>query len=225
MLEKRGAAGNAAVQLMVSRAKEEATLHRDETEEASAPDPALLSGSHWHDKATEMGWDFSTSLDDLEEPFKTNAETFIEALRNGGATVEISTTKRSIERAWLMHNAWTVATGGAIPKSDPYGTGIIWDHGTRAASKEAAKEMISPAGFGMAYDASMHSKHFSGHAIDITITNLPEQWTFTHGDKQVTVKLGAAGAPDNTRLHRAADTYFNVKKLVGDRPHWSDDGH
>lgn len=210
---------------MAARAKDEATLHRDETAESPAPDLSLLSGAHWQAKADAMGWDYSKSLDKLAEPFKTNAENFIKALEEGGATVEISTTLRSIERAWLMHNAWTVATGGAIPKDDPYGTGIIWDHGTRAASKKAAKEMISPAGFGMAYDASMKSRHFTGHAIDITITNLPEKWTFTHGEKEVSVKLGTAEAPGNTRLHRAADKYFNVKKLVADRPHWSDTGN
>jgi len=225
MLEMRGAVGNAAVQLMASRAKAEATLHRDDTEDEPATDSEMLSGAHWRTKANDMGWNDITDLEELSEPFKSNAKSFIAALEAGGANVEISTTKRYIERAWLMHNAWTVAHGGAVPKDDPYGTGIVWDHGSKSATKQAAKEMIGPSGFNMAFDASMHSRHFSGNAVDITITNLPEEWTFTHGDKEVTVKLGTAEAPSNTRLHRAADRYFNVKKLVADRPHWSDTGN
>jgi hypothetical protein len=224
-LEAHAAAGNAALGRLIARSSGGATLHRDEVEDQPGPDPEMLSGKHWRAKADEMGWNAMTSLDELDESFRSNVERFIEALRDGGATVVISTTKRYIQRAWLMHNAWVVAHGGALPKDDPHGTGIVWDHGNKAATRQAAREMIGPGGFNMAFDASMRSMHFSGKAVDLTISDLPEEWTFMHGDKEVTVKLGTAKAPDNANLHRAADAFFGVKKLLGDRPHWSENGH
>ena len=39
----------------------------------------------------------STSVDDLVEPFKANAKAFIKALEDAGATVYVTTTKRSAQ--------------------------------------------------------------------------------------------------------------------------------
>jgi hypothetical protein len=195
---------------------------------ADAPTPAVdaakLSGAHWPGIADANGWKNINSLDDLADPFKTNASSFIAAMESAGASVAIETTKRPIERAWLMHSAWTVASGGAAPTDDPYSTGIVWDHGTAEKSKAAAKEMIGKSGFNMAVDADMDSRHFSGNAVDMYITNLPETWTFTRDGKEVTVDLGAGAPATNKKLWDAAATHFSVKKLTWDPPHWSDTG-
>ena len=186
-----------------------------------APDPQKLSGSHW----TGIAETHSTSLEDLTDPFKTNAKNFIAAMETAGATVSINTTKRPIQRAWLMHHAWTIANGGSAPTNDPHNTGIIWDHGTPDETKKKAEEMIGPSGFNMAYDASLTSRHLSGNAVDMSISNMPDKWTFKQEEKDVTVDLGSPNTGQNTKLHTAADSYFNVKKLVSDAPHWSDNGH
>jgi hypothetical protein len=226
-----------SIQRVVQRAEDEAppipaTATATATDEAAASatgdtpavDPAKLSGALWKGIADTNGWLNYSTLDELAEPFKANATAFIAALEAAGADVQISTTKRDIERAWLMHGAWTVANGGAAPQDDPYNTGIVWDHGTPEATKQAAQEMKGPNGFNMAYDASLNSRHFSGNAVDMNITNLPASWTFTHGGETVTVDLGTGAAATNAKLHEAASTYFAVKKLVGDDPHWSDTG-
>jgi hypothetical protein len=186
---------------------------------------AMLSGDHWNETADAIGFSYSKSLDDLADPFKTNATAFINALRAAGSRVDIETTRRSKERAWLMHHAWRVAHGKPPPRDDPYGSGIIWDHGSRRKTIAGARAMISRSGFNMAYDASLTSIHIRGLAIDMTITNVPQNWTFTHKGRAVTVRLGTPTTGQNRRLHRAARKYFKVKKLVRDRPHWSQTGH
>ncbi|KAF5424766.1 hypothetical protein C5S42_12595 [Candidatus Methanomarinus sp.] len=191
------------------------------TKTTPAPDTQKLSGSHW----TGIAETYSTSLEDLADPFKTNAKNFIAAMETAGATVSINTTKRPIQRAWLMHHAWIIAKGGSAPTNDPHNTGIIWDHGTPEETKKKAEEMIGPSGFNMAYNASLTSRHFSGNAVDMTISNMPDKFTFKHEGKDVTIDLGSPNTGQNTKLHTAADSYFKVKKLVSDAPHWSDNGH
>ena len=84
------------------------------------------------------------------------------------------------------------------PTDDPYGSGIVWDHGTAEKSKAAAKE-TSPERIRQAVDADNGPRATStGNAVDMTITNLPEKWTFARDGKEVTVDL-AQGCPRRTR--------------------------
>ena len=113
----------------------------------------------------------STDLDDLKDPFRTNAKAFIAALEAAGATVTISTTLRSDDRAYLFHWCWLIGLGKIKPSAAKKRTGvdIEWDHGNDAASITGAKEMIK--GFGLAVPPkstvapSLTSNHWSatGH--------------------------------------------------------------
>src|SRR5688572_14463830 len=62
-----------------------------------------LSGSIWVSKFPN-----SRKVSDLEQPFKTNVERFLAALKNSGATVVIADTLRPAERAYLMHFSFAI---------------------------------------------------------------------------------------------------------------------
>ena len=171
----------------------------------------------------------STSVDDLVDPFKTNAKAFIKALQTAGASVDIGETLRSAKRAYLFHWCWLIGLDKAKPSdaSSMPGVDIEWDHGDAAKSKAGAKEMI--VGFGLAVPPSstnapaLTSNHIAGKAIDMTIT-----WT---GTLKVKNKDGTeaqvpfmANVNENTKLHDVGATY-SVNKLVTDAPHWSINGH
>jgi hypothetical protein len=192
----------------------------------------------------------STSTADLAEPFRSNADSFIGALRAAGATVSISATLRPPERAYLMHYAWAIAHGLENPANVPAysggGVNICWLHykstdGTAdtTASKSAAQDMIGRNGYNMSADAKLNSNHIQGLAIDMTISwkgtlNIREG-TLNNGSGQIvsintTPRSGGTGkcGEGNAQLRRVGETY-GVLKLVSctnpDPPHWSIDGH
>jgi D-alanyl-D-alanine dipeptidase len=155
-----------------------------------------LSGAQW------CGcFPTSTSLDDLTDKFEMRVCRFIAALREGGATVTISATYRPPERAYLMHFCCMIADSGQDPAAIPSMTGvdIDWTHdGDIEAARLAARQM--KAVYNIRYPAALVSRHTQRRAIDMTITNAPND----------VVALGAS---------------FGVIKLKTDPPHWSDDGH
>jgi len=190
-------------------------------------DMANKSGKYWVTWANTNAKN-SNKIDDLEASFKTNVNAFIKALKDAGATVDVSTTKRSDKRAYLFHWSWKISQGKCKP-SDPTkkaGVDIQWDHGDLAKSKAGALEMVN--GFGLAVPPrsvlapSMTSNHISGKAIDMTI-----KWT---GIMKVKKKDGtevqvafSANVNTNTALHAVGESY-GVKKLKNDAPHWSYNG-
>jgi hypothetical protein len=170
----------------------------------------------------------SSSVEDLSDAFKTNVKAFIKALETAGATVEVTATKRSDKRAYLFHWSWMISQGKAKASeaSQMSGVDIQWDHGTEAASKQGAAEMVS--GFGLAIPPtsvnppSLTSNHIGANAIDMNIT-----WTGTlkvkkkdSSDASVEFKTDVN---TNTELHKVGESY-GVKKLITDAPHWSFDG-
>jgi hypothetical protein len=170
----------------------------------------------------------STNIDDLVDPFKSNAKAFIKALEDAGATVKVSTTKRDAKRAYLFHWAWLIGLdkSKASAATAMAGVDIEWDHGDAAKSKAGAKEMID--GFGLAVPPkstnapALASNHIAGKAIDMDIT-----WT---GELKVAKKDGTIETvvfmkdPNaNTKLHQVGESY-GLKKLKTDAPHWSHDG-
>ena len=188
----------------------------------------VKSGIYWVTWANAHATN-STSVDDLVEPFKANAKAFIKALEDAGATVDVSTTKRSDKRAYLFHWCWKIGLGKAKASeaTSMLGVDIEWDHGDSEKSKKGAKEMI--VGFGLAVPPnstnapSLTSNHTPGKAIDMDIA-----WT---GTMKVKKKNGAeesvpfmAIVNQNTKLHTVGASY-GVKKLTTDAPHWSLDGH
>jgi hypothetical protein len=186
------------------------------------------SGTHWVTWAGAHAKD-SSSLDDLADPFKTNAKAFIKALKDAGAMVDVENTKRSDKRAYLFHWCWKIGLDKAKPSEATSITGvdIEWDHGDAAKSKKGAKEMID--GFGLAVPPNsmnapaLNSNHISGKAIDMTIS-----WTGTikvkkkDGTEESIVFMSNVNS--NTKLHAVGASY-GVKKLTTDAPHWSFDGH
>lgn len=185
------------------------------------------SGSYWVTWANTHAKN-STSVDDLEINFRTKVKPFIKALEDAGITVTVSATKRSEKRAYLFHWCWKIAQGKVVATGVPAMTGveIEWDHGTAAASKVGAQQMVT--GFGLAVPPNstnppaLNSSHISGKGIDMTLT-----WT---GTKKIKKKDGtvvdvpfAANVNLNTALHAVGQSY-GVHKLKTDKPHWSHDG-
>lgn len=187
----------------------------------------MKSGSYWVTWANAHAKN-STSVDDLESNFRSKVKPFIKALEDAGITVSVSATKRSEKRAYLFHWCWKIAQGKVAATGVPAMTGveIEWDHGTAAASKAGAQQMV--AGFGLAVPPNstnppaLNSSHISGKGIDMTLT-----WT---GTKKIMKKDGTvvdvpfvANVNLNTALHAVGQSY-GVHKLKTDKPHWSHDG-
>lgn len=190
---------------------------------ARALPPALplartLSGASW---VAEFPGSRSTA--DLTPAFGTAADAFIAAMRTAGATVQISSTFRPPERAYLMHFCWLIAREEIDERTVPpkEGVDIEWAHSTHAESVAAARAMVQ--GYQLVHIAALSSRHTEKRAVDMSIA-----WS---GDLSIRSSTGATkvissvprtGA--NTELHAVGLTY-GVVKLLSDPPHWSDDGH
>jgi hypothetical protein len=179
-----------------------------------------LSGADWWN-ANQARYPNSAALPDLIQPFQANAAAFLKALKDAGATVAVSATRRNATRAHLMHYSWCVAKGSVAPNKVPAlpGLKIQWDHGDLAKSKAGAQAMSDL--FQIAFEPSLTSRHIEGRAIDMTIA-----WPGT-----ITVK-DKAGKPHDLAAPRSGDNPdlqtlgagYGVIKLLSDPPHWSDDG-
>lgn len=186
-----------------------------------APKAPPLSGSAWW-HANQHKFPNSTRVEDLEASFRTKVQEFLDALNAAGAQVEINSTRRHKDRAYLMHYSWQIAKGTIKPSKVPAraGVDIEWDHGHLGRSRAAAQDMVRL--FDMAHNAALASRHISGTAIDMTIT-----WTGTLSIAKKSGQTVALGAPrngaENKQLHAVGATY-GVKKLRKDPPHWSSDG-
>ena len=174
----------------------------------------LSGGPWWH--RNQASYPNSRSLADLAPGFRENCLNFVAALRAAGATVRITTTRRSRERAYLMHYSWRLARGGIAAADVPAmaGVDIEWDHGDVDTSRAAAREMKRL--FGMVHQAALNSNHIRGTAIDMTISR-PASMSIVDGSGE-TVTVRTAGG-----LNTVGASY-GVIKLVSDPPHWSSDG-
>ena len=191
----------------------------------ASPSPAGtsgLSGTAWW-QANQGRFPNSAVVADLVPAFRDKVTAFIAALKDAGAKVEVSATRRNRTRAQLMHFCWRVAKGDIAPRDVPAiaGCDIQWDHGNLARSKQGAQEMVGL--FGIVHRPSLTSLHIEGRAIDMTIT-----WKGTMQVRDQTGVRRTIGAPRsgdaNRDLHAIGATY-GVIKLVSDAPHWSDNGH
>jgi hypothetical protein len=192
------------------------------------PPPAQLSGRTW---VAEFPTGVST--DDLVGDFKTNAENFLQALTDAGATYQINATYRPPQRAYLMHYAYAIARKGMNPtkvsayKGEGESPNIDWVHRNdkgkvdRAASKAAAEEMV--VAYDMAYTAALKSRHTEGHAMDIEINWDGDLSIKNAKGKTVVIKTTPRTGAGNKKLHAVGKTY-GVTKHPTDRPHWSTDG-
>lgn len=177
-----------------------------------------LSGAHWVSQ-----FPTSTSTNDLTPAFKTAVDNFIAALKAGGASVSIAATYRPTKRAYLMHYAYRVALENMGPSTVPAmdGVNIDWAHldsqgkVSLIESRRAARQMVH--GYGIIHRPALDSNHSAKNAIDMSISGFLNK-VFTNGEgKKVT--------PTNNNQLNALGASFGVRKLVGDPPHWSSDGH
>ncbi len=194
---------------------------------------ANLSGkTWWNANQGKTLYSNSTSIDKLEATFKLKVKAFKKAISDSNAKIVISTTKRSENRAYILHWSWKIAKGLVAADKVPAKSGvdITWDHGDAIKSKKAAKEIVTAAN--IAYQPSLTSNHIKGKAIDWTIT-----WT---GDLKIknkkgdeititsTPKHGGSGTTHNgnTDFHAVGKTYGVVKAKFTkiDGPHWSLNG-
>ncbi len=174
----------------------------------------------WH--AHQARFANSVQIADLHPDFRDKAARFINAVRMAGAQIVISSTRRNAARAYLMHYCWRLARGEISPSDIPAypGCAIGWDHGTIAASRKAANEMVVL--FAIKFQPSLSSRHIEGKAVDMQIS-----WTgkiLVKDAKGNRTELNKpANASENQTLHRIGVTY-GVFKLLSDPPHWSIDG-
>ena len=182
-----------------------------------------LSGREWWE-ANQRRYPNSRDLNDLDSGFRTQVSEFIAALREAGANVRISSTRRNAIRAHLMHYSWKVGHGMIAPDEVPKKSGlsIEWDHGDADRSKEAAMEMVRL--FNMVHMASLQSNHIAGKAIDMDI-NWKEKLVLSMPRASGVVEIASRPTSgQNRELHGYGEQYFQVKKLRSDPPHWSHNG-
>jgi len=186
-----------------------------------------LSGHYWVDWAN-INAKNSQDVQDLARPFRDNVMLFMAALKEAGATLRVSTTRRASRRAYLFHWSWLVGLAKVKPALVPAlaGVDIEWNHGDDNKSQAGAREMIH--GFGLAVPPkskvapALHSNHIAGNAIDVDIL-----WKAEIKIKRKNGSLAAvafmADPNANTKLHEVGAS-FGVIKHLQDAPHWSING-
>jgi hypothetical protein len=132
-----------------------------------------LSGAQWVSRYRDP-----RTLEALNDDFREDATAFVQALRNAGATVTITSTVRPPERSYLMYWCTRIASAAnpeAVAAQAQADTGvgsvadeIKWSHGNAARTKAAAQAMKS--GYGIGSVVARRSNHNGGGAMDITIS-------------------------------------------------------
>lgn len=188
---------------------------------ASSTNQDRMSGAAWF-RANQARFPNSSSITDLAPAFGAAVRSFIDALYDAGATVQVSSTRRNPNRAYLMHYSWQLAKGAILPKDIPANSavGIIWDHGDIRRSRQAAQEMVDA--FGIVFKPSLTSNHIRGTAIDMNI-NWSREISLKDAKGKAHLIDRPRNAARNTTLHAVGATY-GVKKLLTDAPHWSANG-
>ncbi|MEY4766609.1 MAG: hypothetical protein RI907_3282 [Pseudomonadota bacterium] len=176
------------------------------------------SGTSWVDR-----FPTSKSLDDLVEPFRQSAKSFVQALTASGIHVAVNATFRPTERSYLMHYSAKVARGEIDPTKVPHwpGVEIDWAHldaigqPDKKAAKAAAKAMKAAYGIGAnpvaPPGASNHNKR---QAMDLSISGYV-------GKKVINPSGEAVKLSDWDDVVDLGDD-FGVKWFGSkDKPHWS----
>ena len=194
-----------------------------------------LSGKEWVKEYKEKeGQSEESLLNDLESNFKNNVVTFINVLRNSGASVVVTSTRRSKKRATLMHYAWRIGVSKDITpqqaqiETQKENIPINWIHtdssGKYSEKISRAKALEMKNAYGMRDKASLTSNHILGKAIDMTIT-----WTKNINIKDKTGKAYTLTPNNGAKCKELQDigATYGVYKLVKnppDDPHWSFNG-
>lgn len=181
-----------------------------------------LSGKQWW-HANQAKFPNSREISSLDSGFRSRVEAFLESLRQAGATVAVSSTRRNATRAYLMHYSWRIAEGDLDPAEVPSRpeANIAWDHGDIKKSRDAAREMVNL--FNMAHIASLTSNHITGKAIDMTIS-WKDTLVLTKPAPLLAKIESRPRTGENRDLQALAADVFGVRKLPSDPPHWSHNG-
>lgn len=181
-----------------------------------------LSGPSWVNRVTG-----STSTNALSPRFRIAVDAFLAAMRAAHLRVTVSATFRPVERSYLMHWSWKIVHG-TDPATVPAfaGVNINWVHPTRAASVDAAHNMVHAFGMeGLHTPPALHSLHNDRNAIDMTIS-----WTgVVHvADHQgAPVRIATLPRTGMNRILQEIGAGYGVTKFIGgdlDKPHWSTTG-
>ncbi|MCY1163574.1 hypothetical protein D9M71_32140 [compost metagenome] len=162
----------------------------------------------------------SSSLNDLAEPFKTNAKKFINGMKMADITVVINTTWRPDQRSYLMYYSTAITRGQiAVDKVPPFpGVNIDWTHnGNKEAAVRAAKLMYQKYGVGNnPVGKPGSSNHNKKMAVDMRITNYNGKVVIIDGERTEITSWAVL-----TQLGRKHNViWYGVK----DKPHWSHTG-
>ncbi len=199
-----------------------ATPTRTPEPTATAIPPCEPSGVAWVAR-----FPTSQSTDDLTPVFREEVNRFIAALKAANASVRISETYRSRERAYLMHYAYGIARENFSPARVPAleGVNICWLHRDAEgnpdlpASKKAAEQMVKA--YNIAFKPTLDSDHIERRAIDMTITWQGDLKIMDGTGRLVVIKSEPRNG-NNAELHKVGATY-GLTKQVSDPPHWFDD--
>ena len=180
---------------------------------------AEASGPQWCNR-----FPGSNAIDDLDPNWRGRVWAFVSAMQNGGARVDVQATLRPPERAYLMHWCWMIANLAQAPAAVPplAGLAIDWTHGGDIKAARAAATAIVD-GFALQVLPSLTSRHTVGRAIDMSIA-WTDRLSLRDFDGNLHYILTSPRDGTNPELAKVGAS-FGVIKLVGDRPHWSDDGH
>jgi hypothetical protein len=193
-------------------------------EEFTPPAPTLrLSGADWVN-----AFPGSVSLDDLDPSFRSNVRRLIGALQAGGATVNITSTYRPPERAYLMHWSWEIGKDGyPADKVPPMpGVDIEWWHGDTDASQAAAMAMVRDFEIqSLQVAPALGSNHTLGLAIDMEITWKGDLTVVDGNGAKQTIK-GGPRSSTNKDLIKVAATFdvIHFTDVQKDKNHWSVNG-
>jgi hypothetical protein len=173
----------------------------------------------------------SAAPDDCAEPFRSSLKNLLAALGGAGASVQIASTLRPPERAYLMHWSWKIANNIVQPPEVPAmpGVAIEWLHRDSAGqpdipmSRSAARHMVD--GFGLVTLPALVSRHTQGRAVDMNISWIGELAIATSGGPERRI-ASVPRSGMNPELHQVGAGYGVIKAaFANDPPHWSDDGH
>jgi hypothetical protein len=207
--------------------------------EAAAAPTKTLSGKGWIKKFPK-----SSSLDDLSAGFKPKVKSFVKMLSDHSITYHEVTTKRPIERQYLMYYSLKISNGTFKAKNvpDQEGVNINWVHDTPKKSKAAAAEMKSAYGLGSNVGKPKKSNHSEGNAIDMKLDfkslNKEKKLKYKKDDKDKErviktddeARKGVAAAGKSItdikgRELSKAGADFGVKRAIdSDIVHWSTTG-
>src|SRR5262249_41612723 len=146
--------------------------------------PTRLSGKQWCVKFPN-----SQDVNALSEPFKSRMQRFIAVLERNGANVQVNSTLRPAQRAYLMHYSFKIARQDFHPGRVPSMTGvdIIWNHPNAVS---AAEEMVKE--YAIVFEPALHSSHTEGRAVDMVVRNLPSSITVPTSSGDKIFKIGSA---------------------------------